>query len=71
MKRIGITIFTLILLGLFGCSQEGPGKMYDSLMVVDGEGKKYVLIHHIGNAYFVYPITENLEINNKLKNGGH
>ncbi len=35
----------------------------DQLIVVDGNGKKYILIHNLGDTYFVRGLSGSTEVN--------
>ena len=60
MKLVGmmmnkLIIAALLVLGLSGCGDN----QYDQLRVVDGEGIHYLLVHNIGDSYFVRNLSTN------------
>lgn len=67
MKYVIIASLALLLIG---CSY---GDKYDNLKIVDGNGRVLILVHRLGDTYFIRdldsnPRTPNMEINEKLEN---
>lgn len=65
MKNI---ILLLVVLFLSGCVD---GDRFDKLIVVDGNGGRYLLKHNLGDTYFIDKLSEkeklpNEKINEKL-----
>lgn len=63
-----------ILIGLVVLSGCADGDRFDGLVVVDGNARKLVLKHNIGDTYFIDVVgegnsskSENQKINEKLK----
>lgn len=69
MKYLLVCLISLLLTG---CGTYG--NEYDGLMVVDGNGRKLLLRHNVGDTYFITDLdadkvdkSKNYKINEKLK----